>query len=155
MSIWNKTKNWYPREPKVQSPQLDYLHYCQTCGTIVIFKADNTPFCAKCGDTVAVKKHNNEDIPHPVEEAYQAEKQYQCENCTNGIELTGQYPDYESIINQYETCPCCNGNWQDCQNCKPVTPKDIAVKAARYNVEHATPANKAWAEKRLQEELAK
>ena len=41
---------------------------------------------------------------HPVEEAYQAEKQNRCEMCYCG------YTD---------ECPCCNGNWQDCQNCRP------------------------------------
>ncbi len=30
---------------------------------------------------------------------------------------------------------------------------DIAVTVARYNVEHASPANRAWAARRLQEEL--
>jgi hypothetical protein len=32
---------------------------------------------------------------------------------------------------------------------------DIAVSVAQYNVDHASPANRAWAQRRLQEELKK
>lgn len=53
------------------------------------------------------------DLLHPVEEAYQAEKQYQCQNCING--MVSNYP----YNNHSVTCHCCNGNWQDCQNCRP------------------------------------
>lgn len=50
---------------------------------------------------------------HPVEEAYQAEKQYECEMCDNGIMDLGYGTPYDK-----QKCPCCNGNWQDCPNCR-------------------------------------
>jgi hypothetical protein len=60
----------------------------------------------------AFRENLIKNAPHPVEEAYQAEKQYRCENC-----IEGEIPLTYDIA--YETCKCCNGNWQDCQTCKP------------------------------------
>jgi len=81
-----------------------------------------------------------------------------CKSCNRG------YENQEHGV----ICSCCTGNWQDCPNCaepkktpaqkevlNPVTPADIAIAAARYNVKYATPENKAWAEKRLAEEVQK
>lgn len=52
------------------------------------------------------------DAPHPVDEV---KTQFQCENCVSGVVHTfikGMMIDM--------TCKCCDGEWQDCPNCKPV-----------------------------------
>lgn len=47
------------------------------------------------------------DTPHPVDEV---KTQYECENCERG------YGNQEQGV----ICTCCDGEWQDCPNCKPV-----------------------------------
>lgn len=48
------------------------------------------------------------DLLHP---AHEVKSQYECENCQEGFTST--------ITQVKDLCFCCNGNWQDCQNCHP------------------------------------
>ena len=51
------------------------------------------------------------NLLYPVEEAYKAEKTYDCENCVEGVFYIHGKTEVE--------CMCCSGNWRDCQNCHP------------------------------------
>ena len=48
------------------------------------------------------------ELLHPVEEV---KTQFECEMCDSGV------INWLSDISYLE-CQCCNGNWQDCQNCR-------------------------------------
>jgi hypothetical protein len=105
---------------------------------------------------VAELKRNEEEMADKlrvlVDEALKLEIPVKatCQNCAEGmVEL----PD-----NTLGRCACCHGDYLNCPTCQTdegKTTTQIAIESAKYNVEHATPENKAWAEKRLQEELGK
>lgn len=87
------------------------------------------------------KRLNN----HPVDEV---KSQYECENCNEGF--IPKTIIRRSFIHTYQTCTCCNGNWQDCETCYRLSQLPKNVTASKTWLErntHGSPKEREQARK--------